>query len=94
MGYRESSPQEHVENLEKFMQVASYFIPRQDNLTRPFLRHPDLYPNNILVSDDFDILGNIDWQHASILPLFVVAGIPNYIQNYRDDESICPLCRD
>lgn len=88
LGYRESSPQEHIENLEKYMLVASDFVPKQDDLSRPVLRHPDLQPNNLFVSDDFDILGIIDWQHTSILPLFVAAGIPNYIQNYRDDESV------
>ena len=88
LDYGESSPREHIEHLEKYMQVAPYFVPKQDDLSRPVLRHPDLQPNNIFVSDEFDVLGIIDWQHASILPLFISAGIPNYIQNYRDDESM------
>lgn len=88
LGYQESSPQEHIETLEKYLQIAPHLVPKHEGLLRPILRHPDLQPNNIFVSDDLDILGIIDWQHASVLPLFLAAGIPNDIQNYRDDESV------
>ncbi|CDM29386.1 unnamed protein product [Penicillium roqueforti FM164] len=45
---------------------------------RLLLHHPDLHSNNKLVSDDLDIVGLIVWQHASVLPLFLAAGIPNF----------------
>lgn len=51
------------------------------------MRHPDLQPNNILVSDSNEIVGFIDWQHCSILPLGIAAGIPTHFQNYGDPES-------
>ncbi|RAL11141.1 phosphotransferase enzyme family protein [Aspergillus homomorphus CBS 101889] len=55
---------------------------------RPVLRHPDLQPNNIFISNNLDIVGLIDWQHASALPLFLAAGIRNFFQNYDDPASL------
>ncbi|KAG4429850.1 hypothetical protein IFR05_014673 [Cadophora sp. M221] len=43
--------------------------------------------NNILISDSSDITGIIDWQHATILPIFLQAKIPKHFQNYGDDDS-------
>ncbi|XRM45209.1 hypothetical protein ABZX51_008306 [Aspergillus tubingensis] len=57
------------------------------SLDRPVMRHPDLQPNNILVSDSNEITGLIDWQHCAILPLGIVAAIPAHFQNYGDPES-------
>lgn len=51
------------------------------------MRHPDLQPNNILLSDSLDIIGLIDWQHATIVPLCLAAGIPKDFHNYGDPES-------
>ncbi|KAF5854052.1 hypothetical protein GGP41_006855 [Bipolaris sorokiniana] len=56
-------------------------------LVRPTMRHPDLQPNNIFASDDFSITSVIDWQHCTILPLFLQCGIPNSLQNYGDNIS-------
>lgn len=63
-------------------------MPASDStLTRPTLRHPDLQPNNIFVSEKLDITGLIDWQHCAILPLFLQCGIPNSLQNHGDSVS-------
>ncbi|GLB07216.1 phosphotransferase enzyme [Aspergillus tubingensis] len=51
------------------------------------MRHPDLQPNNILVSDTNGITGLIDWQHCAILPLGIVSGFPAHFQKYGDPES-------
>jgi hypothetical protein len=51
------------------------------------MRHPDFQPNNILVSKSNKIVGFIDWQHSSILPLGLAAGIPKLFQNYGDPDS-------
>ena len=70
------------------MKIADFLVPRQDNrLHLPKIRHPDLQPSNILVSNDFEIIGLIDWQHCAILPLFLQSGIPKYFQNYGDSVS-------
>ncbi|KAF2126260.1 hypothetical protein P153DRAFT_347351 [Dothidotthia symphoricarpi CBS 119687] len=87
--YEKQPPSEHLNSLAKYLQIASYLIPKgNDTLTRPTLRHPDLQPNNIFVSDELDITGLIDWQHCAVLPLFLQCGIPNSLQNYGDSVSV------
>jgi hypothetical protein len=86
-GYEKSDPQEHHKNLEMYLQIADRLVPKEAFLNRPTLRHPDLNPNNIFISDEADIVGLIDWQHSEILPLFLQAGIPSHVQNYGDPVS-------
>jgi hypothetical protein len=65
-----------------------HIVPNGDAaLTHPTLRHPDLQPNNVFVSDDLSITGLIDWQYCALLPLFLQCGIPNSFQNYGDHVS-------
>ncbi|KAF2083964.1 hypothetical protein K490DRAFT_76144 [Saccharata proteae CBS 121410] len=86
--YQKQSPLEHLDSLDKYLRVAPYLIPNQEEaLTRPTLRHPDLQPNNVFVSDKLEITGLIDWQHCAILPLFLQCGIPSSLQNYGDSIS-------
>ncbi|KAI9042367.1 phosphotransferase family protein [Aspergillus affinis] len=85
--YRLSDPDEHIVSLESFLKIAPELLPSNEFL-RPVLRHPDRQPNNIFVSDNLDIVGLIDWQHASVLPLFLAAGIPKSFQNFDDPESL------
>lgn len=86
--YQTQHPANHMKNLEKYLQVIQYLLPHEDNsLLRPTLRHPDLQPNNVFVSDTLEITGVIDWQHCAILPLFLQAGIPGSLQNYGDSVS-------
>ncbi|PLB49956.1 phosphotransferase family protein [Aspergillus steynii IBT 23096] len=87
MEYRLSTPSEHIASLEAYLEITSELLASNEFL-RPLLRHPDLQPNNIFVSDDLDIVGLIDWQHPSVLPLFLAAGIPEFVQNYDDPESL------
>jgi hypothetical protein len=51
------------------------------------IRHPDFSPNNIFISDSGDIIGIIDWQNTTVIPLFLQAKIPKHFQNYGDDDS-------
>ena len=88
MKYQKSRPEEHIESLEKYLSIAPYLVPQEARFHRPILRHPDLQPNNIFVSESLDIVGIIDWQHCSVLPQFLAAGIPKYFQNYHDEESL------
>ncbi|KAJ5570042.1 uncharacterized protein N7459_009472 [Penicillium hispanicum] len=76
-----------IDRGPSYLKIAPELLPSKE-LLRPLLRHPDLQPNNIFVSDDLDIVGLIDWQHASALPLFLAAGIPKFFQNYDDPESL------
>ncbi|KAI4947827.1 hypothetical protein J4E86_008343 [Alternaria arbusti] len=86
--YQKQSPLYHLACLEKYLRIAPHLIPHDNEaLARPTLRHPDLQPNNIIVSDKLDITSLIDWQHCAILPLFLQCGIPNSLQNYGDAVS-------
>ncbi len=38
-------------------------------------------------SSGLQILSMLDWQHAAVLPLFLHAGIPDFIQNEEDEVS-------
>ncbi|RMZ77268.1 hypothetical protein DV738_g4502, partial [Chaetothyriales sp. CBS 135597] len=89
LDYKKSSPDEHIKHLEMYLQVSSHLVPKaQPALLRPTIRHPDLQPHNIFVSDDLSIVGLIDWQHSSVLPLFLQAGVPKYWQNPSSDEPV------
>ena len=86
-GYQPQSPSEHMESLAKYLEVAPFLLPQDEMLSRPTIRHPDLQPNNVFVTANFEIKALIDWQHCSILPLFLQNGIPPRVQNYGDDVS-------
>jgi hypothetical protein len=70
-------PSVHLDSLRKYMQISSALIPDDRELIRPVIRHPDLRPSNIFVSDDYEITSLIDWQNAVVLPLFLHSGIPD-----------------
>jgi hypothetical protein len=84
-------PSYHVENLGRYLDITSSLVPMDPSLSRFCIRHPDLQQNNIIVSrspdSDCKVVGLIDWQHASILPMFLLAGVPQRLQNYDDDVS-------
>ncbi|KAL8851639.1 MAG: hypothetical protein Q9221_003476 [Calogaya cf. arnoldii] len=81
-------PAPHIEALSNYLRISDHLIPKQANLNRFILRHPDLSPNNIFVNDSLEVVGVIDWQHSSVLPVFLHVGIPNDIQNFHDDDSL------
>ncbi|KAG7088308.1 hypothetical protein E1B28_012318 [Marasmius oreades] len=78
--YQEQSSSEHIENLNRYLLIASSVVPRDPALSHFSIRHPDLQQNNIVVSrspnSDWQVISLFDWQHASILPPFLLAGIP------------------
>ena len=97
-GYKDQSPSNHIKNLERYLLVASslvvasFLVPKNPPLHHFCIRHPDLQPSNVIVSMSSDsnqlkIVGLLDWQHASILPAFLLAGIPGCLQNYGDPVS-------
>ncbi|BDD57602.1 hypothetical protein MAP00_002953 [Monascus purpureus] len=86
--FRKVSPDTHIQNLLDYLKLAPFLgFSAGTALHRPVMRHPDFQPNNILVSESNEIVGFIDWQHSSILPLGLAAGIPQYFQNYGDPHS-------
>ena len=56
--YQEQSPSDHVENLNRYLLIASSLVPRNPALGHFRIRHPDLQPSNIIVSRSLD--SNID----------------------------------
>ena len=90
--YEEQSPSDHIENLARYLLIASSLVSENSAL-HPFrIRHPDLQPSNVIVSrspdsNQLNVVGLLDWQHASILPLFLLASIPGRLQNYDDPVS-------
>lgn len=86
--YKKQNPGEHARSLEDYLKLAPHLVPTCAKLNVPVLRHPDLRPNNIFVSEDLSITGLIGWQHAIVLPTFLAAGMPNSFQNYDDEESM------
>ncbi|KAF9000330.1 protein kinase subdomain-containing protein PKL CAK Fmp29 [Cyathus striatus] len=86
--YQEQLPSDHIENLNRYRLIAPSLVPQNLNLSHFRIRHPDLRSSNIIVDSNLRVISLIDWQHASILPMFVLAGsIPDRIQNYNDPIS-------
>lgn len=89
--YQEQPPSDHIENLNRYLRIALPLIPKDPALGHFCIRHSDLQPGNIIVSRSPDsnlhIVGLIDWQHTSILPPFLLSGIPQQLQNYDDAVS-------
>ncbi|PGH07903.1 hypothetical protein AJ80_07943 [Polytolypa hystricis UAMH7299] len=79
----EIAPEIYIDLLDKYLSVAPYLLPedRGNPLNQPTLRHPDLNPTNIYVSDSCDVSCIIDWQHTTILPLLLTAGNPPQFEN-------------
>ncbi|KAI4628396.1 hypothetical protein J4E83_002946 [Alternaria metachromatica] len=86
-GYKKQDPQDHIHSLGDYIRLIPHLIPKDATVHSPTLRHPDLSPNNILISDDLQITGFIDWQHSEVLPAFLAADIPAAFANYADEES-------
>ena len=88
MNYKSQSVEDYLKLLAEYMLIAPYMVPKgHDTLNKQVLRHPDLQPSNVFVSDDFDVISLIDWQHTCILPLFLHSELPKAIQNYADEVS-------
>ena len=80
-------PDMQMRNLLNYLKVAPFIASHDPELNKPCIRHPDLSPHNIFVSDSGDITGVIDWQHSVVLPIFLQAKIPKHFQNYGDEDS-------
>ena len=86
--FKKQLPSVHIENLERYLLIAPSLVPGNPALHHFRIRHPDLRPSNIIVSRSPDsslhVVSLINWQHTSILPLFLLAGIPEQLQNFHD----------
>ncbi|KAL8802839.1 MAG: hypothetical protein Q9182_003526 [Xanthomendoza sp. 2 TL-2023] len=81
-GWYKPPTTEKVRYLEDYVKVAPYLPPYKDpSLTAAVLWHFDLHGGNIFVDPDHptNITCIIDWQHASVRPLFRYAGHPAFL---------------
>ncbi|KAK7000463.1 hypothetical protein R3P38DRAFT_3058481 [Favolaschia claudopus] len=88
--YEKQSPLDHVKNLHRYLRLASALLPDDHSLSAFYIRHPDLSDSNIRVSIDsgaLKIVSLLDWQHTAVLPLFLHAGVPNFLQSKEDEVS-------
>ncbi|TFK95058.1 kinase-like domain-containing protein, partial [Pterulicium gracile] len=93
--FEKQSPQEHIENLKRYLLLAPSLVPKNVYTNRPafVLRHPSYRPINILLAGSSDsnlrtqIVSVLDCEQSSICPPFLDVGLPNDIQNYGD-----PVC--
>jgi hypothetical protein len=64
-------------------------VPRSQgasDLSQPVLWHRDLHCGNIFISSTGTITGIIDWQGTAVLPLFLQAKIPQFLE--VDSDSL------
>ncbi|KZT25834.1 phosphotransferase family protein [Neolentinus lepideus HHB14362 ss-1] len=86
-------PHLHLSLLDQFIAVAPFLVPQDLQLTKPTLWLHDVHLNNIFVSEeclsggDVVITSVIDWQHISILPLYLQADIP-VLFRYSDGKLL------
>ncbi|KAJ7651016.1 protein kinase subdomain-containing protein PKL/CAK/Fmp29, partial [Roridomyces roridus] len=98
-GDQEQQPSEHAENLNRYLLVTPSLIPQDSALGSFRIRHPDLtHEGNILVSRTTDsgqwkICSLIDWQYTSILPITLLAGIPDSMRTLDGDDDFNPKRR-
>ncbi|KAG5641641.1 hypothetical protein DXG03_004555 [Asterophora parasitica] len=88
--YEQQPPSDHIRNLGYYLRLAPSLVPDDDTLSAFCIRHADLTDSNIRVSRDsgsLQIISVLDWQHAAVLPLFLLAGMPDFIQNEEDEVS-------
>ncbi|KAF9485544.1 kinase-like protein [Pholiota conissans] len=79
------TPERHIKALQMWFSLAPAVLPPPEYCI-PTLSHPDLHVGNIFVTgtDPLSVSGFIDWQGASVSPLFETE-IPNIFDD--DDES-------
>ncbi|KAL1664444.1 kinase-like domain-containing protein [Schizophyllum commune] len=92
--FQPQSPLEHITYLEQYLSITPSLVPKDPALSRFCIRHPDLHPNNVFVAHSpagYKVVSLFDWQHASILPMFLLAGVPQRLQNYEDGVSLSTM---
>ncbi|EGE83930.2 hypothetical protein BDDG_06875 [Blastomyces dermatitidis ATCC 18188] len=94
----EVAPAIYVDLLDKYLSICPYLLPgdHAHSMNHPTMRHPDLNPTNIYVSDSCEVSCIIDWQHTTILPLLLAAGNPPLFETQTQNLpkiTLNPPCR-
>ncbi|KAH6905620.1 hypothetical protein BKA70DRAFT_1291719 [Coprinopsis sp. MPI-PUGE-AT-0042] len=71
--FQPQQPSDHTQNLERYLSITPTLIPKDRDLHRFSIAHP--YPDigNLILDRDGQIVSIIDWQHTSVLPIFLLA---------------------
>lgn len=83
---RVQDPAAHLRLLDQYDRIASRFIP-DAALCRPTLAHHDAHGGNIFLSREALAMGEVkissvlDWQHTTVIPLYLQAQVPEFIQS-------------
>jgi Ser/Thr protein kinase RdoA (MazF antagonist) len=88
MNYHRSStdpemPEEVLDLLERYLKLSPAMVPPLGdvNTHSPTLWHPDLHLDNVFVDPaSRHITSIIDWQSATVMPLFYQSSVPRMFQ--------------
>jgi len=94
----QNTPDSHIDLYQRFLKVAPYIFPAEEELVTSHIWHWDLHASNIFVNEDCEITGVIDWQDVWAGPLFREARQPKVIDyngemlqhppdNYKDIQD-------
>lgn len=82
--FEKQSPASHIALLHKYLAVVPSLIPDDPAQRRFAIRHPNLQLSDIVVARSPDagckIVRLLGWQHAWIMPMFLLAGVPPSLQ--------------
>ncbi|KAL8902175.1 MAG: hypothetical protein Q9207_004847 [Kuettlingeria erythrocarpa] len=86
-GVYTASRMKKIAAVEYYLALVDFLLPTDGSIRRPHVWHPDLHRENIYVdpTKPTQIVAIIDWQSASLLPLFDHAREP-YVLNYDGPE--------
>ncbi|KAK0106136.1 hypothetical protein ONS95_004638 [Cadophora gregata] len=94
-------PEEVLDLLQRYLKLSPAMIPppgTNEDTHSPTLWHPDLHLDNIFVDPETKkITRIIDWQSASVMPLFYQCGVPRMFQHpgtVRDNWELPDLPED
>ncbi|GAB1217885.1 hypothetical protein ATERTT37_007128 [Aspergillus terreus] len=68
--------------LQHYMKALPFLLPKDEEVSKPVLWHPDLHADNIFVNPNnpTEIVSVLDWQAVNLSPLFLQARHPRLIE--------------
>ncbi|KAI1962958.1 Phosphotransferase enzyme [Ophidiomyces ophidiicola] len=83
----QTSPEAHIELLERYLSVIGMLIPKQTDFTRSTLWHSGFNHDNVFVNNG-KISSMVDWHRGGILPLILQADIPPLLNQDEKDKVL------
>ncbi|KAI1941814.1 Phosphotransferase enzyme [Ophidiomyces ophidiicola] len=79
----QTSPEAHIELLERYLSVIGMLIPKQTDFTRSTLWYSGFNHDNLFVNNG-KISSMVDWHRGGILPLILQADIPPLVKYWGE----------